>query len=144
MQRQDGAGRQTVERSRCKSQAVVAAGEDGVGALGPAVDAEHFPVEIAFGKQRPAAVAALDAAQIDRDFLFKLGINRLAEVMPQQHVFGGNGGVGLELEHPMAVRTLQRQNLVRAFPSMRRWPSGLQDEGRDVKGSVPRYPTGGW
>ena len=63
-------------------------------------------VEIAVGKQRPAAVGALDAAQIDGDLGFERGIDRLAEIVPQQHVFGRNGGVGLELEQPMAVRAL--------------------------------------
>ena len=33
--------------------------------------------------------------------------------MPQQHIFGRNGGVGLELEHPMAVRALLRQQRLR-------------------------------
>src|SRR5271156_4427522 len=33
--------------------------------------------------------------------------------MPQQHVFGGNSGVGLKLEHPMAVGTLLRQQRTR-------------------------------
>ena len=48
-------------------------------------------------------MVALDAAQIDRDFGFQRRIDRFAEIMPQQHVFGRNSGVGLELEHPMAV-----------------------------------------
>jgi hypothetical protein len=72
-------------------------------------------VERAVAEQRPAAVIALDAAQIDRDLSLQLGIERLAEIVPQQHVFGGNGGVGLELEHPMAVRALLRQQRLRAF-----------------------------
>src|SRR5208282_589120 len=56
-----------------------------------------------------AAVVALDAAQIDGDLGLKRRVHRLAEVMPQQHVFGGNGRVGLELEHPVAVRPLLRE-----------------------------------
>ena len=52
---------------------------------------------------------ALDAAQIDRDLCFERGIDRLAEIVPQQHIFGRNSRVGLELEHPMAVGALQRQ-----------------------------------
>ena len=63
-------------------------------------------VEIAVGKQRPAAMGALDAAQIDGDFCFERGIDRLAEIVPQQHVFGRNGGVRFEFEQPMAVRSL--------------------------------------
>ncbi len=41
---------------------------------------------------------ALDAAQIDADLGFERGIDRLAEIMTQQHIFGRNGGVGLQLE----------------------------------------------
>ena len=70
-------------------------------------------VERAVAEQRPAAVVALDAAQIDRDLSFQLGIDRLAEIVPQQHIFGRNSGVGLELEHPVAVRTLLRQQRLR-------------------------------
>jgi len=66
-------------------------------------------VEIAFGEQRPAAMRPLDATQIDGDFLFERGIDRFAQIMPQQHVFGRDRRVGLELEHPMAVLTLLRQ-----------------------------------
>ncbi len=49
---------------------------------------------------------ALDAAQIDADLALELGVDRLGEVMPHQHVFGRDGGVGLELEDPVAVRLL--------------------------------------
>ena len=75
-------------------------------------------VECAVAEQRPAAVLALDAAQIDRDLSFQLGIDRLAEIMPQQHIFGRNGGVGLELEYPMPVRALLRQQRLRAFSDL--------------------------
>ena len=62
-------------------------------------------VEVAVVEQRPAAVLrALRPPQIDRDLALQLGIDRLAEIVAQQHVFGGNGGVGLELEAPVAVR----------------------------------------
>ena len=65
-------------------------------------------VDVGIAEQRPAAMIALDAAQIDRDLGFEHGVDRLPEVMTQQHVFGGNGRVSLELEHPMAVGTLLR------------------------------------
>ena len=58
-------------------------------------------------------MVALDAAQIDGDLGFQRGVDRLAEIMPQQHVFGRNGGVGLELEHPMAVGALLREQRLR-------------------------------
>ncbi len=70
-------------------------------------------IEIAVGEQRPAAVRALDAAQIDGDLGFERGIDRLAQIVPQQHVFGRDGGVGLELEHPMAVGALAREQRLR-------------------------------
>jgi hypothetical protein len=34
---------------------------------------------------------------------------RLAEVVAQKDIFGGNGGVGLKLEHPVAVAGLAPQ-----------------------------------
>ena len=80
--------------------------------LGEPVDAT-LEAKIAVSEQRPAAMRALDAAQIDRDFLFEHGIDRLSQIMPQQHVFGRNGGVSFELEHPMAVGALARQQRIR-------------------------------
>ena len=59
--------------------------------------------KLAVVEQRPAAMVALDAAQIDGDFGLELGVDRLAEIMAQQHIFGRDGRVGLELEHPVAV-----------------------------------------
>ena len=76
-------------------------------------------VEVAVVEQRPAAMRALDAAQIDGDLGFERGIDRLGEIVPQQHVFGRDGGVGLELEHPMAVRPLADRAARRWRPSMR-------------------------
>ena len=69
-------------------------------------------VEIAVAKQRPAAMRALDAAQIDGDLRFERGIDRLAEIVPQQHIFGRDGGIGLELEHPMPVGPLAREQSI--------------------------------
>ena len=63
-------------------------------------------VEIAVVEQRPAVMRALDAPQIDGDLGFEFGVDRLAEIVPQQHVFGRDGGVGLKLEHPVAVGLL--------------------------------------
>ena len=58
---------------------------------------------------------SLNAAQIDGDFAFQFEVGLLAEIMHEQHVFGRNRGVGLELEDPMAVRLLQvEQRLGRA------------------------------
>ena len=49
---------------------------------------------------------ALDAAQIDGDLGFQHRVDRLAEIMAQQHIFGGNRRIGFELEDPMAVAAL--------------------------------------
>ena len=58
-------------------------------------------------------MGALDAAQIDGDLGFQLGVNGLAEIMAQQDIFGGNGGVGFKLEYPMAVGTLPVEQRLR-------------------------------
>jgi len=58
--------------------------------------------------QRPASVCRLNATEIARHFCFEGGIDRLAAIMPHQHIFGGNGGVGLKFEDEMAVWPLQR------------------------------------
>ncbi len=42
----------------------------------------------------------LDAAQIARDLLLQLHVRRLAEVVDQQHVFGGDGCVRFEFVRP--------------------------------------------
>src|SRR6476646_5506356 len=59
--------------------------------------------------QRPASVCRLNATEIARHFCFEGGIDRLAAIMPHQHIFGGNGGVGLKFEDEMAVWPLQRE-----------------------------------
>ncbi len=67
-------------------------------------------VEVALVKQRPAAMRALDAAQIDADLAFQLEVRRLGEVVHHQHVFGRDRGVGLELVDPVPVRLLFGQD----------------------------------
>ena len=63
-------------------------------------------VEGAAMEQRPAAMLALDAAQIDADLALQLEVVRLAEIVAQQDVFRRDGGVGLQLEDPVAVVAL--------------------------------------
>ncbi len=58
-------------------------------------------------------MAALDAAQIGGDAGFERGIDRFGEIMPQQDVFGRNGGVGFELEQKMAVGALAGEQRLR-------------------------------
>jgi hypothetical protein len=52
---------------------------------------------------------ALNAAQIGRDSRFEQNVGRLTKVVLEKHVFGGDGGVGLELEDEMAVWRLPCQ-----------------------------------
>src|ERR1700751_565046 len=66
-------------------------------------------IETAFVKQWPAAVSALDAAQISSNEAFQLQIRALAAKVAKQHVFRRNGRVGFELEAPMSVRLLMRR-----------------------------------
>ena len=66
-------------------------------------------VEGAVVEQRPAAVRALDAAEIGGDLAPRAPGRALAAEMAEEHVFGRDGGVGLELEAPMAVVARQRR-----------------------------------
>ncbi len=91
--------------------------------IGLRLVADHLEREIGFHRrahvegavleQRPAVVLALDAAQIIADAGFEHRVDRLAEVMPQQDIFGGNGGVGFKLEQPMAVGPLAGEQRLR-------------------------------
>ena len=65
-------------------------------------------IEPAAVKQRPSAVGTLQAAQIDCDLGLE-GRVALAEEVLQDDVLGRNGGVGLQLEHPMPVRAPEFQ-----------------------------------
>ena len=49
---------------------------------------------------------ALDRPQVNPDLPLQRGVDPV-EKMLQQDVFRGDGGVGFQLEHPMAVRLLQ-------------------------------------
>ena len=53
--------------------------------------------------QWPAAVGALGAAQIIGDLAFQHRIDGLSQIMAQQDVFGRDGGIRFQLEHPVAV-----------------------------------------
>ncbi len=56
-------------------------------------------------EERPAAVGALNAPQIDADPLFERIVD-LVEIMLEHHVFRRDGRVGFELENPVAVGVL--------------------------------------
>ena len=78
--------------------------------------ADHLQAEIGFDRradvespaveQWPAAVLALDAAQIGADLAFQHRIVRFAQILAQQDVLRRNRRIGLELEHPMPVGAL--------------------------------------
>ena len=65
--------------------------------------------------QRPAAMVALRAAQIVGDLGFEYAIDRLGEIVAQQHIFRRNRAVGFEFEHkvpvglPIAEQPLRRR-----------------------------------
>jgi hypothetical protein len=61
-------------------------------------------VESAVMHQRPAAMGALNPAQVVGDLALKLSIDGLAEVMAKQHILRGDGAIGLQFEHQMSVR----------------------------------------
>lgn len=83
-------------------------------------------VERAVGEKRPAAVGQLDAAQIARDLLLQFHVRRFAEIVDEQHVFGGNRRVGFEFVDPVAVGFLRGENRI----------GGARDRG--VEGGVER------
>lgn len=51
--------------------------------------------------------------QIDADPRLEPGIDRLAQIVPQQHVFGGDRRVGLELVDPVAIMLLLGEQALR-------------------------------
>ena len=83
-------------------------------------------IEGALMEQRPAAMGGLDAPEIAGDLRFEREVRRLAEEMLQQDIFGRNRGIGLELEDPMAVLALERQDGLRR-PADRAFEIGRRD-----------------
>src|SRR5262245_43099501 len=63
-------------------------------------------VKVAVMIKRPAAMLALDAAQIVGNLPLERRVSRSAAIVPKQDVFGGNCRVGFEFEHPMPVALL--------------------------------------
>ena len=63
-------------------------------------------IEIAAGIERPAAVVGLAGAQVNPDLPLERRVD-LVEEMLEQDVFGRDARIGLELEEPMPVGTLQ-------------------------------------
>ena len=59
--------------------------------------------------QRPAAVPALDPAQVDPDLPLQREVGLLAQIVDQEDVFRRDRGVGLEFEHPVTVGLLALQ-----------------------------------
>ncbi len=89
-------------------------------------------IEVAAVEQRPAAMLALDRAKVMGERLL-LALVDLVEIVLQQDVLGGDGGVRLQLEHPMPVRALLRDA---APPRPRRW------RGRAHPPALRRYGQG--
>ncbi len=57
-------------------------------------------------------MGALPSHDVVCDLRFQRRIDGLAEMMAQQHIFGGDGVVGFELEYPMAIRLLQSEQRI--------------------------------
>ena len=70
-------------------------------------------IERALMEDRPSAVSALDSPEIDGDQPLEFEIGLFAAEMPEQHVFGRDRRVGLELEAPMAVAALEGDQRLR-------------------------------
>ncbi len=85
--------------------------------------ADHFQGEIALDagahveragvEQRPTAVSALDASDIDADQPFQFEIRLFAPKVPEQHIFGGDRDIRLKFEAPMSVAMLTRSKRLR-------------------------------
>ena len=54
-------------------------------------------------------LSRLAAAQVAADLRLQRGIDRLAKVVPQQDIFAGDGGIGLQLVDPVPVALLLGQ-----------------------------------
>ena len=67
-------------------------------------------IEITLVEQWPAAVIALNAAQVSGQLGFDLG-PALAQILQKQDVFRGDRRIGFEGEDEMPVRLLQRTEL---------------------------------
>ncbi len=52
---------------------------------------------------------ALNAAPINGDLSLERGVDRLARIVPQRHVFGRDRGVGFQHEQPMTAVVPGRQ-----------------------------------
>ena len=66
-------------------------------------------------EQRPAAVCALNAAQVVGDLALKLRNRCLAAPMREQHIFGGHCRVRFQLEYKMPVGLLLGQQRTCSF-----------------------------
>ena len=56
---------------------------------------------------------ALNAAKVDGDEALELEIGLFAAEVPQEHIFGRDRRIGLELEAPMAIRVLTGEQRLR-------------------------------
>jgi hypothetical protein len=66
-------------------------------------------VGVAAVEQRPTAVGILDAAQVGAELRFEHPVERVARVVREEDVLGGDRRVGFELEDPVTVGLLPRE-----------------------------------
>ena len=109
-----------------------AMGEDGFARMGHVrrlgIVADHLErkvrldagahVERTCVNERPTAMIALNAAKIDGDQALEFEIGLLAAKMPEQHIFGGDRRIGLELEAPVTVLVLSGEQRFRRARDM--------------------------
>ena len=77
-------------------------------------------------------MVALNPAQVIGDLAFQHGVDRLAEIVPKQHIFRRDGAVGFQFEHPVPVRLPEAKQCAR-----RRGDAGLQGAGFTPPVSTP-------
>ena len=86
-------------------------------------------IEVPSVEERPAPVVGLDAAQINADLALQLRRVGLAQIGAKENIFRRDSGVGLQLEQPMAVSFLARdQGLGRAGDGGFQVGGGVQRE----------------
>ncbi len=94
-------------------------------------------IGLAVVKERPAAVLALDLAQIDADLGLEPRVDAV-EIVLEQHVFGGNGRIRLELIDEMPIPALgAEQGAARPFDGVVE-TLARQGSGRITRHEAPR------
>ena len=57
-------------------------------------------------EERPSAVLALNSPKVNADLALQIEVVRFTQVVAQEDVFGRNGGVCFQFEHPVPIGAL--------------------------------------